>query len=32
VGGGAFFPRLGDVFTADAPIRWKVSAGFILSL
>jgi hypothetical protein len=32
VGGGAFFPGAGNVFTADAPIRWKISAGIILSL
>jgi hypothetical protein len=32
LGGGAFFPGLGDVFEPDAPVRWKVSAGFIFSL
>jgi hypothetical protein len=32
VGGGAFFPRLGDSFTADAPTLWKITAGFIFSL
>jgi hypothetical protein len=31
-GGGAFFPGLGDVFEKEAPVRWKVRAGIILSL
>jgi hypothetical protein len=31
-GGGAFFPRLGNVFDSDAPVQWKVTAGIILSL
>jgi hypothetical protein len=32
VGGGAFFPGVGNVFTAEAPVRWKISAGIVLSL
>jgi hypothetical protein len=32
IGGGAFFPGAGNVFTAETPIRWKISAGIILSL
>jgi hypothetical protein len=30
-GGGAFLPRLGNSFTADAHVRWKTSLGLILS-
>jgi hypothetical protein len=32
LGGGAFFPVWGNVFEADTPVRWKVSAGFVFSL
>jgi hypothetical protein len=32
IGGGAFFPGAGTVFTPNAPVRWKISAGIILSL
>lgn len=32
IGGGAFFPALGNAFESDAKIRWKASAGIILSL
>ncbi|MDR1058229.1 MAG: hypothetical protein LBL43_01650 [Treponema sp.] len=32
LGGGAFFPRIGNAFTEDAAIRWKAAAGVILSL
>ncbi|MFP3043748.1 hypothetical protein LQZ19_18205 [Treponema primitia] len=32
VGGGAFLPQLGGVFKTDAPVRWKASAGIIVSL
>jgi hypothetical protein len=32
VGGGAFFPRLGNAFEPEAEIRWKASLGLILSL
>ncbi|MFP3043679.1 hypothetical protein LQZ19_17840 [Treponema primitia] len=31
-GGGAFFPRWGGAFKTDAPVRWKVQAGIIVSL
>jgi hypothetical protein len=32
IGGGAFFPGLGNAFESDAKMRWKASAGIILSL
>jgi hypothetical protein len=32
LGGGAFFPRLGNAFTDKAEIRWKAALGLILSL
>jgi hypothetical protein len=32
LGGGAFFPRLGNAFTEGAAVRWKAAAGLILSL
>jgi hypothetical protein len=32
LGGGFFLPRLGDSFTAQAPVFWKITAGFILSI
>jgi hypothetical protein len=32
IGGGAFFPRLGDAFEAGASIRWKAALGLVLSL
>jgi hypothetical protein len=31
-GGGAFFPSWGGAFRGDAPVRWKVSFGLIVSL
>jgi hypothetical protein len=31
LGGGAFFPQSGKVFAPDAPLRWRVSLGTILS-
>jgi hypothetical protein len=31
LGGGAFFPGLGDVFEAGAEVRWKAALGVILS-
>jgi hypothetical protein len=31
LGGGAFFPQLGEAFAADAPLRWRVSLETILS-
>jgi hypothetical protein len=31
-GGGAFFPRMGNAFAAEAEIRWKAMLGLILSL
>jgi hypothetical protein len=31
-GGGAFFPRWGGAFRGDAPVRWKVNFGVIISL
>jgi hypothetical protein len=30
--GGAFFPGWGGAFREDAPVRWKVNLGMILSL
>jgi hypothetical protein len=32
LGGGAFFPGWGNAFVPGAPVRWKVTAGIILSL
>jgi hypothetical protein len=32
LGSGAFFPGIGDVFEADAPVRWRVTAGLSFSL
>jgi hypothetical protein len=32
VGGGCFFPSMGNVFVSDAPIRWKIMVGLVLSL
>jgi hypothetical protein len=32
IGGGFFFPGMGNVFVPDAPIRWKITAGLVLSL
>jgi hypothetical protein len=32
LGGGAFFPALGDAFTGEAAVRWKAAVGLILSL
>jgi hypothetical protein len=32
IGGGCFFPGMGNVFASDAPIRWKITAGLIISL
>jgi hypothetical protein len=32
LGGGFFFPGLGNVFAPDAPVRWKITAGVALSL
>jgi hypothetical protein len=32
IGGGAFFPALGNAFESGAKTRWKASAGMILSL
>jgi hypothetical protein len=32
VGGGAFFPRWGNVFKSGTPVRWKIAAGVIVSL
>jgi hypothetical protein len=32
LGGGAFFPGLGNAFEAGAAIRWKAALGLILSL
>jgi hypothetical protein len=32
LGGGAFFPGLGDAFTEKTAIRWKAALGLILSL
>jgi hypothetical protein len=32
LGGGAFFPRLGNAFTEDAETRWKATLKLILSL
>jgi hypothetical protein len=31
-GGGAFFPGWGGAFREDAPIRWKINVGLIVSL
>jgi hypothetical protein len=31
-GGGAFFPGWGKAFRGDAPVRWKVNVGLIVSL
>jgi hypothetical protein len=32
LGGGFFFPKLGNVFVADAPTRWKVRVGLVILL
>jgi hypothetical protein len=32
LGGGAFFPGMGNVFTPDAAIRWKTALALVLSL
>ncbi|MDR0623984.1 MAG: hypothetical protein LBG10_06085 [Treponema sp.] len=32
MGGGAFFPGWGGAFQEDAPVRWKVNVGLIVSL
>jgi hypothetical protein len=32
LGGGAFFPGLGNAFRDDAAIRWRAALGLILSL
>jgi hypothetical protein len=32
LGGGAFFPGWGGAFREDAPVRWKVNLGLIVSL
>jgi hypothetical protein len=32
LGGGAFFPDWGDVFVPEAPARWKINAGLLMSL
>jgi hypothetical protein len=32
LGGGAFFPGWGGAFRGDAPVRWKVSFGAMVSL
>jgi hypothetical protein len=32
IGGGAFFPRLGNAFSPGTELRWKAAAGLILSL
>lgn len=31
LGGGAFFPKAGNVFASDMPVQWKLSTGLILS-
>jgi hypothetical protein len=31
LGGGAFFPGLGDAFTEEASIRWELALGLTLS-
>ncbi|GHV96430.1 hypothetical protein AGMMS50293_27500 [Spirochaetia bacterium] len=32
LGGGAFFPGLGNALKSDAPARWKLAMAFVLSL
>jgi hypothetical protein len=32
MGGGAFFPKWGDAYREDAPVKWKVNVGMTLSL
>jgi hypothetical protein len=32
VGGGFFFPGMGNVFASNAPVWWKLSVGIVLSL
>jgi hypothetical protein len=32
LGGGAFFPNIGNVFVSGASIRWKIMAGLVLLL
>jgi hypothetical protein len=32
MGGGAFFPGMGDVFVSNSSVRWKLTAGIMLSL
>jgi hypothetical protein len=31
-GGGAFFPKWGEAYREDAPVKWKINAGVTLSL
>ncbi|GHV72075.1 hypothetical protein AGMMS49928_27410 [Spirochaetia bacterium] len=31
-GGGAFFPGMGNALASDAPLQWKLSMAFVLSL
>jgi hypothetical protein len=31
-GGGAFFPKWGEAYREDAPVKWKVNMGVIVSL